>query len=53
MFCKSLILRCFSLSVVPLGKGWRKVSHLLSLQFLSNLLVVVMDEVPNRTNVIF
>ena len=39
-------------SVVPLCKGWRKRSPLVSLQFLSKLLIVVMNKVPNRSNVI-
>ncbi|XHX81227.1 MAG: type II CAAX prenyl endopeptidase Rce1 family protein [Stenomitos frigidus ULC029] len=38
--------------VVPLCKGWRKRSSLLPLQVLSKLLIVVMNEVPNRANVI-
>jgi hypothetical protein len=38
--------------VVPLCKGWRKRGYLFPLVFLANLLIVVMDEVPNGTNMI-
>jgi P-type Cu+ transporter len=39
-------------TVVPLCKGWRKSSHLLPLELCANLLIVIMDEGPDGTNMV-